>query len=134
MIGEEIMINFTNIDFTKVEKLVASKGDNWDSDRKIEIMVNGVEVVLCLDEYNRVIMVLTVDGNCITKDNIPIAEKCLTQLIEDSRIGVYTDAEEREYLFYLEDIRPNCECPDVDDGMLVVQACDWLEIKGNLIA
>ena len=110
-----------NVKFEEVEKYVVAKGENFNDDRYIEIMVNGVEVTLCMDEDNKVIQVLTADGEVIDNSNKGTTEECLEKLIEDSKIVVYTIKEERFWDLYMNEIRPETECPEIDDTMLIIR-------------
>ena len=110
-----------NKDFSKLEKYVTAKGENFDSDRYIKITVNDTDIGMCLNEYNGKAMVLTVDGIGINNNNTLIVKRCLKQLAIDSNACGYTAKEEKKYLFYLEEIRPNTECPQEDENMLVIK-------------
>ena len=128
------MKNFNNKDYKKTEKYVAITGDNFDSDRQFEIEANGVQIILCMDEQNRLIQILSADGEVISSKNTNIVEGCLQQVITSSRDATYTDKDEIFWSFYLDDIRPNSVCPEVDnESMYIIQAIDWNNIKAALI-
>jgi len=127
------MKEFNNKDFVKTEKYVAITGDNFDSDRQFEIEVDGVQITLCMDEQNRLIQILSADGEVISSKNTNVAKKCLQRVVTTSREATYTDKQERFWSFYLDDIRPNSKCPKVDNStMYAIQALDWETIKLEL--
>ena len=126
------MKTFNNKDFGKTEKYVAITGDNFDSDRQFEIEVDGVIITLCMDEQNRLIQILTANEEAISSKNTNVVKECLQQVITSSREATYTDKQERFWSLYLDDIRPNSECPKVDNStMYVIQALDWNDIKAK---
>ena len=126
------MKTFNNKDFGKTEKYVVAKGDNFDSDRQFEIEVDGVQITLCMDEQNRLIQILSANGEVISSKNTNVVKECLQQVITSSREATYTDKQERFWSFYLDDVRPNSECPKIDNStMYVIQALDWNDIKAK---
>ena len=125
------MINFTTKDFSKIEKHVVTVGDNFDSDRFISIGVDDTEIGLCMDERNNNIMLCTVDGEGMDSTNKLIGKICLEQVIVDAATATYSDKEERQYLFYLEEIRPNTECPEIDDSIIVFKPIECRNIESN---
>ena len=114
------MTNFNN--YNEVEKYVACTGESADSDRFIEITVNDKEVLLCMDEDHRVMQVITVDEEAISEDNIEDAKECAAQLIEEARIALYTDKQEKYWTFYIEQIQAENECIQADNDMLIVKS------------
>ena len=126
-------MNFNNEDFINLEKYVVTKGDNWEGDRLLEIVVSSNIIVLCMDEVERKVLICTIDGQPVDEDNEFIAILALEKLIEDSKVAVYTEKEEKEYNFYLEEIRMETECPEEAGDMYVLQASDWEDIVRELV-
>lgn len=129
------MFKFIDGDWDKLEKYLVVRGILQYNDRIIEIMFNNVDVLLCLDERNRKVIFLVVDGEVVggNECNTFITKRCLEKFIEDSRTAIYTKQEIKGYKYYLNTIRMNTEPPVEDESMFIVQAIDWLEIEAELL-
>jgi len=114
------MIKFNN--YSEVEKYVAATGESIDSDRFIEIAVNGKDVLLCMDEDNKVIQVITVDDEAIDDNNIEDAKECVIQLIEEARVALYTEVQEEYWKFYINQIQTESKCVQADEDMYILKA------------
>lgn len=127
------MVRFNNEDYKKLQKYVVCKGNNWDGDRYIEIVVNDIELILCLNENTRKVMSLSVDGKLISDLNKFIVIKALEQLLDNSKLAEYTAQEEEIYDLYIDEIQPETECPEENENMFVVQAYDWENVMFKIM-
>lgn len=104
-------------EFERSEKFVVAKGESMDSDRFVEITVNGKEVILCMDEDNKVMQVRMIDEEEITSNNIDVAKECAIGLITEAEIATYTSTEEKYWEFYKDEVKPAYEIPELEENM-----------------
>ena len=101
--------------FKNIEKFVISKGDNPNEDRCIVLSVDfknrSVEVTCCMDEIESEIRICKIDGQ---DSEIIQGMLYVDELTELSKKTVYTVTENKKYINYIEEIKMETDCCDMN--------------------
>jgi hypothetical protein len=109
------MYKLSEESFKNIEKFVVSKGDNPNEDRCVVIEIDfknrNVEVTCCMDEIESEIRICKIDGQDSECSQGMIY---VDELIELSQKAVYTEIEKKRYHNYIEEIKMETDCCDMN--------------------
>lgn len=105
-------------DFNKLEKSIVIKGENWNNDRclVVPVIINNkaIDVTICMDEIECEARICQIDGEDVIADDELLIRRVLNQLKEESTETEYSEDENEKYNYYLEEIKMNTECCDMN--------------------
>ena len=105
------------MEFERSEKYIIAKGDSMDSNRYVGITVDDKDVILVMDEDNKVMQVRMIDEEEISSNNIDAAKECAIGLITEAETASYTPTEEKYWKFYNDEIKSEYEIPELEKNM-----------------
>jgi len=92
--------------FEQVKKYVVAKGENYNSDRCINIDVAGFNTTMCFNDEVQAVAICDVDS----VENECISEWTLNRVIKVSQDYEYTKQEEKDYNKYINRVECESEC------------------------
>lgn len=92
--------------FEKVKKYVVVKGDNFDGGRCINLDVDNYNSTICFNECINQVAICEVDN----EENDILAATVLKKLIELSEGATYSEKEESDYQYYIDETQLFTKC------------------------